>query len=140
MYQLANAMVSCAAKWSSASCSFSLVNIMMYFFRGSDIPCFSSLHISVYYSVSLLFLAVNTFITTFSLLSRGSLEMHTTILVLTFLSHLSIVYWLGLTFCIISKQLSLSDAHSGHMLFIFMSSFKRSIHLSLGLLGRDPSI
>ena len=37
--------------------------------------------------------------------------------------------------------LCLSDANSGHILFCFMSLFKRSIHLSLGLhLGRDPSI
>ena len=57
------------------------------------------------------------------------------------LSHLSVVSWVGLTFFIMLNQLSLSDARSGRMLFFFMSSFNRSIHLSLGLpLGRDPSI
>ena len=55
------------------------------------------------------------------------------------LSHIFVVFWVGLTFFIILNQLS--DAHSGRMLFFFMSSFNRSIHLSLGLpLGRDPSI
>ena len=37
------------------------------------------------------------------------------------------------------NQLSLSVAHSGRMLFSFISCFILSIHLSLGLpLGRDP--
>ena len=36
-------------------------------------------------------------------------------------------------FRIMTTQLSLSDAHSGRILFFFMSSFKRSVHLSLGV-------
>ena len=56
-------------------------------------------------------------------------------------SHRSVVSWVGLTFFIMLNQLSPSDTHSGRMLFFFMSSFNRSIHLSLGLpLGQDPSI
>ena len=57
------------------------------------------------------------------------------------LSHLSVVSWAGLTFCIFSNQLSMSDSHSVRTLFFIISSFKRSIHLNVGLpLGRDPSI
>ena len=37
-------------------------------------------------------------------------------------SHLSVVSWVGLTFCIIPNQFSLSEAHSGRILFCFMSS------------------
>ena len=33
------------------------------------------------------------------------------------LSHLSVVSWVGLTVFIVLNQLSLSDAHSGRMLF-----------------------
>ena len=48
-------------------------------------------------------------------------------------------YVVGLTFRIMMNQLSLSVAHSGRMLFSFISCFILSIHLSLGLpLGRDP--
>ena len=65
------------------------------------------------------------------------MQRHTSISI----SHLSVVSWVGLTFFIMLNQLSLSDAHSGRMLFFFMSSFNRSIHLSSGLqLWRDPSI
>ena len=50
--------------------------------------------------------------------------------VLSKVSHLSVVSWVGLTFFIMLNQLSMSDAHSGRMLFCFMSYFNRSIHLS----------
>ena len=61
-----------------------------------------------------------------------------------FSPHLSVVSWVGLTFCIISIQtffcikLTLGN---GHILFCFKAPFKPATHLSLGLpLGRDPSI
>ena len=43
---------------------------------------------------------------------------------MTFSHHLSVVSWVGLTFWIISNQRSLSAAHSGRILFCFMTIYK----------------